>query len=49
MTTMLITCPNCGDYVRAAVQPSEITVEENCMYVTFDSQTVAHHCNEEKK
>lgn len=48
MTTMLITCPRCGTYVRSAVQPSEIAVEEDCLHISFDSQTVAHTCKEEK-
>lgn len=49
MTTMLITCPKCGAYIRAAVQPSTIEVEDESLYVSFDSQTVAHVCKEEKK
>lgn len=49
MTTMLITCPACGEYIRAAVQPSQIDVDEGNLYITFDSQTVAHICPKETK
>jgi hypothetical protein len=49
MSTVPITCPNCGAYLRVSVQPCSIEVNENTgnMWVKFDDQIVAHTCHEE--
>lgn len=49
MSTVPLRCPKCGAWLRVAVQPSSIDVEEESLFVYFDSQTVAHTCKEEKK
>lgn len=46
MSTVAITCPECGVWLRVAVQPSQVQVLQNHLEVQFDRQFVAHKCKE---
>lgn len=48
MSTVLIPCPNCGEYVGVAIQPSKIQRWKHWIEVSFDTQCAAHVCTEEK-
>ena len=48
MSTVAISCPNCNASLRVSVQPSIINVMSKSMFVTFDSQTVAHVCKKKE-
>lgn len=46
MSTVPITCPNCGAWLRVAVQACRIDVFDTQLRVHFDMQNVAHTCKE---
>lgn len=49
MATIPLRCPDCGEWLRVAAQPSEISkATKNALRVRFDSQTVAHTCKEKE-
>ena len=51
MSTSPVRCPECGEWVRVAIQPSVVKVnkEFGSMKVMFDDQNVAHTCKEPEK